>query len=135
MRVFYMYYIRFIMRELIYTPVYTEKKSLYSYLSCHTRKVFFRDFAINRPINLFCEIFGHLITALKFLNFHIADHPSAYLRSSTTLKYISNMFACWISIFHKNIDCSSYNSKLTRLKTTHLSCWICNIFFLDQIQK
>lgn len=88
------YYIRFIMRELIYTPVYTEKKSLYSYLSCHTRKVFFRDFAINRPINLFCEIFGHLITALKFLNFHIADHPSTYLRSSTTLKYISNMFAC-----------------------------------------
>lgn len=52
-----------------WTYIYTEKKSLYSHLSSHTGEVFFRDFAINRPINFFCEIFGHLIIALNFFKF------------------------------------------------------------------
>lgn len=103
--VFYMYYYTY----NAWKNIYTEKK-----------EVFFRDFSINIPINLFCEIFSHLINALQFLKisqcrssiyliWELILNINVYQQCPITLEYQEYLFHL------KTIYCNPYSSKLTKL--------------------
>lgn len=106
--VFYMYYYTY----NAWKNIYTEKK-----------EVFFRDFSINIPINLFCEIFSHLINALQFLKI-------SQCRSS--------IYLIWELILNINVSAMSDNSWISGISISiviHTALnwqnWICVIQWID----